>query len=62
MHMNFLHVVVIRIIAGEIILAQNILCKTFISTFIGHLHHLYSYTELRVCEAQCTGLDERGWH
>lgn len=48
--MNFLHVAVIRTIAGKILLAQNILCAAFISTFIGHLYHLRSYKELRVCE------------
>jgi hypothetical protein len=48
--MNFLHVAVIRTIAGKILLAQNILCSTFISTFIGHLYHLRSCIELRVCE------------
>jgi len=48
--MNFLHVAVIVTIAGKILLAQNTVCTTFIRTFIGHLYHLHSYIELRVCE------------
>jgi len=47
--MNFLHVAVITI-AGKIVLAQNTVCTMFISTFTGHLYHLHSYIELRVCE------------
>ena len=46
----------------KIILDQNILCTTFISTFIWHFYHLHSYIELKaMCEVEYTGLEERDY-